>query len=84
MEGPSYQRLERLGAGLIVGGAIGNAIDRIRFGKVVDFIDVYVQTWHWPAFNIADAGITVGVGLWICSLLLDREARQNDNRNDTI
>ena len=73
-KGPSYQRLERLGAGLIVGGAIGNAIDRIRFGKVVDFIDVYVQTWHWPAFNIADAGITVGAGLWICSLLLDRES----------
>ena len=46
-KGPSYQRLERLGAGLIVGGAIGNAIDHIRFGKVVDFIDVYVQTWHW-------------------------------------
>ena len=73
-KGPSYQRLERLGAGLIVGGAIGNAIDRIRFGKVVDFIDVYVQTWHWPAFNIADAGITVGAGLWIFSLLLDRES----------
>lgn len=73
-KGPSYQRLERLGAGLIVGGAIGNAIDRIRFGKVVDFIDVYVQTWHWPAFNIADAGITVGAGLWICSLLFDRES----------
>ena len=73
-KGPSYLRLERLGAALIVGGAIGNAIDRIRFGKVVDFIDVYVQTWHWPAFNIADAGITVGAGLWICSLLFDRES----------
>ena len=55
------------------GGAIGNAIDRIRFGKVVDFIDVYVQTWHWPAFNIADAAITLGAGCWIASLLLERE-----------
>ena len=84
MEGPSYQRLERLGAGLIVEGAIGNAIDRIRFGKVVDFIDVYVQTWHWPAFNIADAGITVGeaCGFAVCCLI--ERARQNDNRNDTI
>ena len=70
---PGFQPTERLGAGLIAGGAIGNAIDRIRFGKVVDFIDVYVQTWHWPAFNIADAGITVGALLWIGSLLFERE-----------
>ena len=70
---PQFQRLERLGAGLIAGGAIGNAIDRLRFGKVVDFIDVYVQTWHWPAFNIADAAITIGAGLWICSILVERE-----------
>ena len=70
---PSFQPMERLGAGLIAGGAIGNAIDRIRFGKVVDFIDVYVQTWHWPAFNIADAGITVGALLWIGSLFFERE-----------
>ena len=70
---PGFQPMERLGAGLIAGGAIGNAIDRIRFGKVVDFIDVYVQTWHWPAFNIADAGITVGALLWIGSLFFERE-----------
>ena len=70
---PQFQRLERLGAGLIAGGAIGNAIDRLRFGKVVDFIDVYVQTWHWPAFNIADAAITIGAGFWICSILVERE-----------
>ena len=70
---PQFQRLERLGASLIAGGAIGNAIDRLRFGKVVDFIDVYVQTWHWPAFNIADAAITIGAGLWICSILVERE-----------
>ena len=72
---PGFQPMERIGAGLIAGGAIGNAIDRIRFGKVVDFIDVYVQTWHWPAFNIADAGITVGALLWICSLFLEREIK---------
>jgi len=66
--------MERIGAGLIAGGAVGNAVDRIRFGKVVDFIDVYVQTWHWPAFNIADAGITVGALFWIGSLFLERES----------
>ena len=70
---PHFRRFERLGAGLIAGGAIGNAIDRIRFGKVVDFIDVYVQTWHWPVFNIADAAITLGAGCWIASLFLERE-----------
>jgi signal peptidase II len=70
---PGFRPMERLGAGLIAGGAVGNAIDRIRFGKVVDFIDVYVQTWHWPAFNIADAGITIGALLWIASLFLERE-----------
>lgn len=70
---PTFQPLERFGAGLIAGGAVGNAIDRIRFGKVVDFIDVYVQTWHWPAFNIADAAITVGALLWIVSLFVERE-----------
>ena len=70
---PGFRPMERLGAGLIAGGAIGNALDRIRFGKVVDFIDVYVQTWHWPAFNIADAGITIGALLWIGSLFLERE-----------
>ena len=70
---PSFMRLERLGAGLIAGGAIGNAVDRLRFGKVVDFIDVYVQTWHWPAFNIADVAITVGAGIWIFSILVERE-----------
>lgn len=70
---PGFQRGERLGAGLIAGGAIGNAVDRLRFGKVVDFIDVYVQTWHWPAFNIADAGITIGAVAWIAGLFLERE-----------
>ena len=70
---PSFLRGERLGAGLIAGGAVGNAIDRLRFGKVVDFIDVYVQTWHWPAFNIADAGITIGAVAWMASLFLERE-----------
>jgi signal peptidase II len=70
---PDFKQFERFGAGLIAGGAVGNALDRIRFGKVVDFIDVYVQTWHWPAFNIADAAITVGAFLWIVSLFVEKE-----------
>src|SRR3546814_14126784 len=55
------------GLGLVIGGAVGNAIDRALYGAVVDFIDVHWGTLHWPAFNIADAALTVGVGL----LLLD-------------
>ncbi|MGE0722927.1 MAG: signal peptidase II [Alphaproteobacteria bacterium] len=50
-----------LGLGLVIGGAIGNAIDRVRHGAVFDFLDLHAAGYHWPAFNVADAGITVGV-----------------------
>jgi signal peptidase II len=61
---------------LIIGGAIGNVIDRIRLGYVIDFIDIYYGTSHWPAFNIADSAISVGaVGLILISLFQDQEAR---------
>ncbi|MDR3208865.1 MAG: signal peptidase II [Rickettsiales bacterium] len=55
---------EKWAMSLIVGGAIGNLIDRVRFGAVIDFIDWHVGTWHWPAFNVADVCICVGVGLY--------------------
>lgn len=48
---------------LILGGAIGNLIDRLLYGYVIDFLDVYYKTWHWPAFNVADSAITMGVFL---------------------
>ncbi len=48
---------------LILGGASGNLLDRILHGRVIDFLDFYIQDYHWPAFNIADSGIVVGVGL---------------------
>ena len=50
---------------LILGGAAGNLIDRIRIGKVIDFIDVFVGNWHWPAFNVADSALTVGIALFL-------------------
>jgi signal peptidase II len=50
---------------LILGGAMGNLIDRLAYGYVIDFLDVYYQTWHWPAFNVADSAITLGVILML-------------------
>lgn len=61
--------------GLIFGGAVGNLIDRARFGAVVDFVDVHYRAWHWPAFNVADSTITVGVALLALRLMTDRAAR---------
>ena len=63
---------ERIPLALIVGGAIGNLIDRIRFGAVVDFLDFHIGGWHWPAFNIADICIVVGVGLYLVNMYLAR------------
>ncbi len=55
------EKLTAAALGLIIGGAVGNLIDRIMHGYVVDFIDVYYRGWHWPAFNVADSAITCGV-----------------------
>jgi signal peptidase II len=58
---------------LVLSGAIGNVIDRILYGAVVDFVDLHYSGWHWPAFNIADSAITIGVIL----LILDEIKRVN-------
>ncbi len=57
---------------LIFGGAVGNMIDRLRFGEVVDFLDFYAGGYHWPAFNVADSGITVGMAILVYHLLFDK------------
>lgn len=72
-------RLVRVCLGLIIGGAVGNLIDRIRFGAVADFLDFHVWGWHWPAFNIADSAISIGVALLIAeSLFSPGERRKRD------
>lgn len=58
---------------LIIGGAVGNLIDRVRFGFVIDFLDFYVKGWHWPAFNVADICVTAGLALVIIYVLFERE-----------
>jgi len=59
--------------GLVAGGAVGNLLDRLRLGHVIDFLDVYCRQYHWPAFNVADSGITIGVLLFILAGLRDHE-----------
>jgi signal peptidase II len=67
-----------IGLSLILGGAVGNLIDRIRHGEVIDFIDLYLGRYHWPVFNLADSGITIGMVMLLGHALLQRrpEVRQ--------
>jgi signal peptidase II len=71
---PAANRLARVGLALILGGAAGNLVDRARQGYVVDFVDAYWNDWHFWAFNVADAAITVGVGLLIIDLFMPEPA----------
>ena len=68
-------RMMTLALCLVIGGAIGNIIDRFRFGKVVDFLDFYWRSYHWPAFNLADSAITIGVVLMLISSFSQRKDR---------
>lgn len=65
-------RLEAAAYSLILGGALGNAVDRVSRGYVVDYLDLHLGGWHWPAFNLADIGITTGAGAVLISAWLDR------------
>lgn len=60
------------GLALIFGGAIGNLIDRFRYGKVVDFLDFYIGSVHWPAFNVADSAICIGMGILIYHIIFNK------------
>lgn len=65
----SHHRFERIGYGLVIGGALGNALDRVRFGAVADFFYVHLGDLGWPAFNVADMGICCGVGLLLVAVI---------------
>ena len=77
---PAEARLPQMGLALVLGGALGNLIDRVRLGYVVDFIHLYWGSHQWPDFNVADSAITVGVALLILDMLVapDRESAKND------
>jgi signal peptidase II len=71
---PAAARLPRLALALVLGGAIGNVIDRLRLGYVVDFVHVYWREYQWPDFNVADSAITIGVALLVIDILSSPEA----------
>ena len=73
---------QAVGLSLILGGAIGNVIDRLVHGYVVDFIQIYYDIYYWPAFNIADSAITVGVGILILDGIRDYR-QQRKHKSDT-
>ncbi len=69
---PDSHKYLQLALALICGGAMGNLVDRVRFGQVVDFLDFYLGTYHWPAFNLADSAITTGVGIFLLHLVFKK------------
>ncbi len=74
----------KLALGLMLGGIVGNLIDRVKLGWVTDFFDFYIRSWHWPAFNIADAGICTGVGIYIASAFWIRHHPLNDTKRPPV
>lgn len=70
---PEKDWIGQLSIAGILGGAIGNLIDRLRFGEVIDFLDVFYETYHWPAFNVADSAISVGVVCLIIHFAFERK-----------
>lgn len=70
---PESEWMGRLSVSSILGGAVGNLIDRMRYGEVIDFLDVYVNDYHWPAFNVADSAITVGVVFLVIHFMFEKK-----------
>jgi signal peptidase II len=74
---PKDDWMGRLSVAGILGGAIGNLLDRLRYGEVIDFLDFYINGYHWPAFNVADSAITVGVVFLILHFALEKESEHS-------
>ena len=76
----TQERLLIVAFSLIAGGAVGNLIDRLRYGEVIDFVQWYVRSYYWPAFNVADSAITVGVCLLAADMLFQKPQHAGSNR----
>ncbi|TAN65921.1 MAG: lipoprotein signal peptidase [Methylobacter sp.] len=74
-----HETLLAVALALVLGGAVGNLIDRLAYGYVIDFLDVYYESWHWPAFNIADSAITLGVMLMLAESFGVGRPKQSDS-----
>ncbi|MDG2305928.1 MAG: signal peptidase II [Candidatus Binatia bacterium] len=70
---PPSQKVVLIACGFVLGGALGNLIDRVTYGSVIDFLDVYYGDWHWPAFNVADSFISTGVVLLLLSSVFTKD-----------
>jgi signal peptidase II len=70
---PANDWMGQLSIASILGGAIGNLLDRLQYGEVIDFLDVYIETYHWPAFNVADSAISVGVVFLIIHFAFEKK-----------
>ncbi len=82
--GRNESRFVALSLGLVIGGAIGNIVDRVKYGKVFDFLDFHLMGFHWPAFNIADSGVVIGVVLLcIHSMFLERQNTSEGSSDET-
>lgn len=76
-----HETLLAVALSLVLGGAIGNLIDRLAYGYVIDFLDVYYQNWHWPAFNVADMAISLGVFLMLLESFGVGKKPEEENNN---
>jgi len=75
---PRQQLLLPVAFSFVLGGALGNVYDRIAYGYVIDFLDFYVNDWHWPAFNIADSAIFIGAALLIIDMFVNKEDKTKE------
>lgn len=79
---PLNKRLQLAAISLVLGGALANLIDRAAFGYVVDFIDLYFRSYHWPVFNIADTAICIGAALLILDMALEGQDKEKEQPDD--
>jgi signal peptidase II len=81
---PREDSVSLIAIALLFGGALGNLIDRIRFGEVIDFLDFYIGSYHWPAFNVADSAITVGISLLVLDAFIKRQIQTDPPRGPFV